>query len=88
LSGSSEAVSAGTPAGSVSTPTFTGDALSTHQHSTTATGSNSAPTFTGSALSGHTHTVTATGTNSAPDFTGTQVANVQSFVRVIFCVKT
>ena len=46
-----------TPAGTVSTPTFTGDALSTHSH---GVGSyvNSVPTFTGSALSTHTHTYT------------------------------
>ena len=45
----SEAKSAGTPAGTVSAPTFTGSALATHQHTLTPTGTVAAPTFTGSA---------------------------------------
>lgn len=51
LSGSTAAVSAGTPAGSVSAPTFTGDALGTHAHTLTPAGSVSAPAFTGSPTS-------------------------------------
>lgn len=43
----SQAVSAGTPAGTISTPTFTGSALSTHSHTVTATGTISQPSFTG-----------------------------------------
>ena len=43
----SQAVSAGTPAGTVSIPTFTGTALGTHQHTVTATGSISGGDFTG-----------------------------------------
>ncbi len=46
----SQAVSAGTPAGTVSAPTFTGSALGTHQHTLTPAGTVSAPAFTGSAL--------------------------------------
>jgi hypothetical protein len=62
----SNAVSAGTPAGTngtgtvtplgtVAAPVFTGSALGTHTHTTTATGTNSVPTFTGSALATHAH---------------------------------
>lgn len=47
----SQGVSAGTPTGTVSAPTFTGSALGTHQHTVTATGTCSAPAFTGSATS-------------------------------------
>jgi hypothetical protein len=57
MSGSTAAITAGTPAGAVSTPTFTGDALGTHNHafggssesvsSGTPTGSVSTPIFTG-----------------------------------------
>lgn len=61
----SQSVSAGTPTGTVSAPTFTGSALAGHQHSVTATGSVSAPTFTGDALSAHSHTITPSGTVSA-----------------------
>lgn len=38
----SQAVTAGMPAGTVTAPTFTGSALGTHQHTTTATGTISA----------------------------------------------
>lgn len=47
MSGASAAVSAGTPTGTVSAPTFTGDVLSTHTHNLTPTGSVSQPTFSG-----------------------------------------
>lgn len=67
-----QSVSAGTPTGNVSTPTFTGDALATHNHTFTATGNVSTPIFTGTALGTHQHNVTATGTVSQPTFTGTQ----------------
>lgn len=40
-------VSAGTPSGTVSQPTFTGSALGTHTHTLTPAGTNSAPSFTG-----------------------------------------
>lgn len=60
----STANSGGTPAGSVAwpagVPTFSGTALSTHQHSVTAAGTNSAPTFTGTPAT-LTGTVSATG---------------------------
>jgi len=46
----SQAVTAGTPAGTVSAPTFTGSALGTHTHTLTPTGTNSAPTFTGTSF--------------------------------------
>lgn len=46
----SQAVSAGTPAGTVSAPVFTGSALGTHLHGA-GTLAASAPTFTGSASS-------------------------------------
>jgi hypothetical protein len=38
----SQAKTAGTPAGTINTPTFTGTPLGTHQHATTATGTISA----------------------------------------------
>lgn len=66
----SEAKSAGTPAGTVTAPVFTGSALGTHQHTTTATGTVAAPAFTGSALGTHQHTLTPAGTVTAPAFTG------------------
>ena len=43
----SQAIGAGTPAGTVSTPTFTGNALATHSHTLTPAGTNSTPTFSG-----------------------------------------
>lgn len=73
----SEAKSAGTPAGTVTAPVFTGSALGTHQHSVTPSGTVSAPAFTGSALGTHQHTVTATGTVSQPSFTGSATSVVQ-----------
>lgn len=46
----SQSVSAGTPAGTVSAPTFTGSALGTHTHTDTAAGTVSQATFTGNAI--------------------------------------
>lgn len=66
----SEAKSAGTPAGTVTAPTFTGSALGTHQHNVTAAGTVAAPAFTGAALGTHAHDVTPAGTVAAPAFTG------------------
>lgn len=66
----SQAVSAGTPAGTNSAPAFTGSALGAHQHTLTPAGTNSAPAFTGNALGTHSHTLTPSGTNSAPIFMG------------------
>lgn len=43
----SQAVTAGTPTGTVTAPTFTGTPLGTHQHSLTATGTINTPVFTG-----------------------------------------
>lgn len=58
-SGTVAAVSAGTPSGTVSQPTFTGNALGTHQHDAisagTPSGTVSQPTFTGNALGTHQH---------------------------------
>lgn len=51
LSGATSSDSAGTPAGTVSAPTFTGSALAGHAHDVTAAGTVSAPTFTGQAMS-------------------------------------
>lgn len=48
FSGSSEAISAGTPAGTIDAPVFTGSALAGHTHTLTPAGTNSAPAFTGS----------------------------------------
>lgn len=77
----SQAISAGTPAGTnawpAGAPTFTG-----------ASNTTSAETFTGSALGTHQHTTTATGTNTAPAFTGTQVDSRSAFKRVIYCEKS
>lgn len=76
----SQAVSAGTPAGTVAwpagVPTFTGSSATT-----------SAETFTGSALGTHTHTTTATGSVSAPTFTGTQASVIPAYVKLIACAK-
>lgn len=74
----SQAISAGTPAGTNSAPAFTG--------SSTTVG---AQTFTGSALGTHTHTTTATGTNGSSTVTGTLTAfdNRPAYTNVIFCSK-
>lgn len=68
-------------------PTFTGSALATHTHTTTATGTVSQPTFTGSALGTHTHTLTPAGTNSAPAFTGTAATITPPYIKLIPCSK-
>lgn len=72
-SGDSEAVSAGTPAGTVSTPTFTGSP------GTTGTESASVVVQSGGgetvADDGHTHSFTPAGTISTPTFTGSALAN-------------
>jgi len=80
-------ISAGTPAGTISAPVFTGSPLATHSHALTPAGAVSAPLFTGSALAPHTHTLTATGTNSVPTLTGNSFENRSAFTRVIFCSK-
>jgi len=70
-----------TPAGTVSQPTFTGDALATHNHgigtyvaaAPAFTGTQATITHSGTAVAdhaAHTHTVTAAGTVAAPTFTG------------------
>lgn len=46
----SQSITAGTPAGTVSQPTFTGNPLSTHTHNVTAAGTISQPSFTGDVL--------------------------------------
>lgn len=74
FSGTSEAVSGGTPSGTVSQPTFTGSALANHSHTYTPAGTNSAPTFTGSALAAHDHDFTPVGTVSQPTFAGDPLA--------------
>jgi hypothetical protein len=84
----SEAKSAGTPAGTVSAPTFTGNALQAHSHTVTATGTVAAPTFTGSALAGHSHTVTAAGTNSAPTFTGSAGTSLPPYITLRMWQRT
>lgn len=61
--GTNASVSAGTPSGTVSAPTFTGSALATHQHALTATGANSSDSAG-----------TPAGTVSAPTFTGAPLA--------------
>jgi len=76
LSVTSGSTSGGTPAGTVSAPTFTGNALGTHAHGVgsydntatsagTPAGTVSAPTFTGNALGTHTHTFTGNAVNAA-----------------------
>lgn len=76
LTGSSESVSAGTPAGSNawpgSVPTFSGSALSAHGH-----------TISGAAAS--VSAGTPAGTVSTPSFTGNAFDNRSAFVRVIPC---
>lgn len=67
--------------------TFSGSALSTHTHDTTATGTNSTPTFTGSALGTHSHTITPTGTISQPSFTGDDANYEPAFYSLAFIMK-
>lgn len=111
-----------TPAGTVSQPTFTGNALASHQHdaisagtpagtisaiSATATGAvkigtstssaaanshtHPAPTFTGTPLGTHQHAAisagTPSGTVSQPTFTGTQFDNRSAYIKLIGCKK-
>jgi hypothetical protein len=75
----SQAVSAGTPSGTVGAHTTAAD-------SNTTGGTNkvtgSTHTFTGSALPTHAHNVTAAGTVSAPAFTGVSHTNVQPSIAV------
>jgi hypothetical protein len=74
----SQAVSGGTPAGTIgwpaSVPGFTG-----------STGTVPAETFTGSALGTHSHTITPAGTVSQPSFAGNAVDPSPPFMKVIFC---
>jgi hypothetical protein len=76
----SQAVSAGTPVGTVSAPLFTGTPA-------ILTGTVSAPLFTGASLAGHVHSLTPVGTVNVQGFTGVQFDNRSAFVRVIFCSK-
>lgn len=61
-----------TPAGTINTPTFTGSALGTHDH-----------TFSGSSEA--VSAGTPAGTVTAPTFTGTSFDNKPAYVNVIFC---
>jgi len=73
-----------TPTGTVSQPTFTGNALATHGHTVTgstssdsagtSSGTVSQPTFTGNALGTHIHLLTGTSTSS--DSAGTPSGTV------------
>lgn len=67
-SGETEAISAGTPAGTVTAPIFTGSADTTGDESA----DQNVQSGTGAtvAAQNHTHSVTPTGTNSAPTFAG------------------
>jgi hypothetical protein len=47
----SQAITAGTPTGTVSQPTFTGSAMGTHSHTITPAGTLSQPIFAGSSMS-------------------------------------
>lgn len=76
----SQAVSAGTPAGTVSQPTLTMNAY-------TPAGTIGAPVFTGSALVTHSHTLTPAGTVSQPTFTGSSFDNRSAYERLIFCKR-
>jgi len=87
----SQAITAGTPSGSVSITsqgTIAWPAGIPTIGAYTPVGTITAPIFTGSALGTHGHTVTATGTINTPSFTGTQFDNRSAFIRVIFCRKT
>ncbi len=79
------ATSGGTPAGTVSAPTFTGDALATHTHTIPVTAGTAGDAVTNNAgtlesTGGQDLTTSATsggtpaGTNSAPTFTGSALA--------------
>lgn len=93
-----QAVTAGTPAGTVTAPTFTGSALGTHSHTLTPGGTNSTPAFTGSALGTHQHSTTSTGANSSvsggtpsgsistPTFTG--IPNLPPYLAVNIWQRT
>lgn len=84
----SQAVSAGTPAGTCSAPNFTGAALSNHQHTLTPAGTVSAPTFTGTPMGTHQHTLTPAGTNSVPTFTGASGNNLPPYIVVSMWQRT
>lgn len=64
---------------------FSGNALSSHNHSTTATGTVSAPTFTGDALSAHSHSLVTVieETQSVTSNTCT-LANVPALIQSVF----
>lgn len=81
----SQAVSAGTPAGTVSAPTFTGSGGTTGNPGATLTHSVTQPGA--HALSGSSEAVSAgalLGTVSAPNFTGTPTSVLQPYVTVYF----
>jgi hypothetical protein len=59
-----------TPAGTISSPTFTGSRAGQSQHTITPAGVVSTPTFTGSAMGTHAHTLTPAGTVSNADVHG------------------
>ena len=74
-SGNTDSVSAGTPAGSNTAPSFTGASDTTGFESATVAVQSGAGTTV--AAQNHTHDVTPTGTVSAPVFTGTALAGHQ-----------
>jgi hypothetical protein len=76
-SGTNAAISAGTPTGIVSQPTFTGSALGNHSHTITPGGTVSQPAFSGNLMANHSHTITPSGIVSQPTFTGNTVSVVQ-----------
>ena len=84
----SQAVSAGTPAGTCSAPTFVGQTMPGHAHTITPTGTISAPGFTGSPHTPHDHTLTPAGTNSAPAFTGQAHTLIQPSLTAYFWTRT
>jgi hypothetical protein len=93
----SQAVTAGTPAGTIAWPA----GVPTNAATTVTPAGTiswppgvplaSTPAFSGSAMPGHTHTVTAAGTNAPATFTpaGTisSIDTRSAFIRVIYCTK-
>lgn len=81
--GSTTACKATAPNLTVTAQTFTGSALGTHTHTTTATGTVAWPAGVPTLAS-----YTPAGSVAAPAFTGTQFDNRSAFVKVIACKKS
>ena len=79
------AVSGGTPAGTIAAHATTADSTTTGG---VAKVTGSTHTFVGAALGTHQHTLTPAGTNSAPAFTGAAQSILQPSLAINFIIKT